>query len=606
MYFFHNNSHRRLTFKNKGFTLIESLVGAAVFAVIAISVFQTFSKVFEVTSLTHTKIIATTLVNEQFEIARNLPYTDVGVVNGIPDGKIPHTQSLTRDGITFEVTTTIRNIDDAFDGTIGGSPNDLSPADYKLVEIEINCVSCRNFRTMQFNAFIGPKNLEGSSTNGALFVRVSDANGQPISGVSVHIVNNQEVPAIVIDDTTNTNGLLQIVDVPPANTAYEITVSKSGYSSDQTYTPGDIDNPNPVNAHATIAAQQVTQVSFAIEKTSTISLASVTQSCTTIGSIDFTLDGTKLIGISPDILKFSTTTATRASGLKTLSGLEWDTYVLSLIDSTYDLVGSIPLLAGTLSANTTQDLKLIVAPKNPKTLLVTVKDASGLPLSDAVIELGQGSATTTRTTGNGFLTQTDWAGGSGQENFVDEAQYLSSDGNIETSNPAGELRLKKIFSDYVSAGTLTSSTLDTGSSSNFHQILWQPTDQAPQVGTDSVRFQIATNNDNTTWIYLGPDGTTGTYYTLANGSINDLHNGDRYLRYKIFLQTADVAYTPNVADISVTFTSSCVPPGQVAFSGLTTGSDYAITITKSGYQVYNETGITVSSAWQQKDVVLVP
>jgi hypothetical protein len=210
----------------------------------------------------------------------------------------------------------------------------------------------------------------------------------------------------------------------------------------------------------------------------------------------------------------------------------------------------------------------------------------------------------TFTTGRGFLRQTDWSEGEGQEDFVDPAKYFTSDGNIEVTNPVGELRLRKVFDQYESSGYLISSTFDTGSPSNFHQIIWQPQDQSPETGPDSVKFQIATNNDNTTWNFLGPDGTSNTLYTLANPIINSLHNNDRYLRYKVFLQTADTAYTPNVAEIAITFTSSCVPPGQVFFPGLDLG-DYDLTISKSGYQTFNDT-VTISTPWQQREVLLAP
>ena len=215
----------------KGFTLIESLVGVAVFMIIAVSVYQAYAATINAVRVSRLKITATALANEQFEIIRNLPYTDVGVVGSIPNGQVPHLQNLVRDNTEFVVETTIRNIDDPFDGTIGGSPNDLSPADYKLAELEISCPACRNFTTLHFTTQVGPRNLETASTNGALFVQVFDASGQPVSGADVHIVNNQAVPAIVIDDTTNNDGLLQIVDAPPGVEAYEITISKSGYSN---------------------------------------------------------------------------------------------------------------------------------------------------------------------------------------------------------------------------------------------------------------------------------------------------------------------------------------------------------------------------------------
>jgi hypothetical protein len=589
----------------KGFTLVETLVGLAVFMLVAISAYQTFIATLDVVRASRIKLTATALANEQFEIIRNVPYADVGIVGGIPNGKIPHTQELLRDEVSFVVETTIRNIDDPFDGTIGGDPNDLSPADYKLAELEISCPSCKDFAPLRFATQVGPRDLETASTNGALFVRVFDAVGQPVADADVHIENNQTVPAIVIDDSTDNNGFLQIVDAPPGVEAYEITVSKAGYSTDQTYTTGAPGNPNPTKPHATVALQQLTQISFAIDQASTLDVSSVTDTCAPVPSIDFSLDGAKLIGTGPDVLKYTASHITNGSGRKTITSLEWDTYDIDLSDGSYDLAGSIPLLPIILNPNTVQDLKLVVAPKDPDSILIAVKDASTqLSLSGATVRLERGIYDTTLITDRGFIRQTDWSGGSGQDDFVDSTRYFVSDGNVEVADPTGEFHLRGVFDEYTPSAYLVSSTFDTGSVSNFHQLLWQPQDQPADTGSDSVRFQIATNNDNATWNFVGPDGTASTYYTLADQNTNAAHNGDRYFRYKAYLQTASTTWTPTISDVSFTFTSSCVPPGQVLFSGLDAG-DYTLTVSKTGYQTVVDT-VTVASPWQSHEVVLSP
>ena len=56
-----------------------------------------------------------------------MPYSKVGIPGGIPNGVVNHVETFVRNGIPFVATTTIRNVDDPFDGTLGGSPNDTSP-----------------------------------------------------------------------------------------------------------------------------------------------------------------------------------------------------------------------------------------------------------------------------------------------------------------------------------------------------------------------------------------------------------------------------------------------------------------------------------------------
>lgn len=589
----------------KGFSLIEILIGLAIFLIVSFSIYQAYINLFEAMRLSRLRTTASALANEQFEIIRNLPYADVGIDGGLPSGKIQQNQTLSRDNIEFAIKTNVRNIDDPFDGTIGGTPNDLSPADYKFIELEVSCSSCKNFNPLSFTTFSAPKNLESASTNGALFIRVFDANGQPVQGANVHIENNLASPSFIIDDTTGNNGLLQIVDAPPGAEAYEIIVSKSGYSQEQTYAIDSPGNPNPIKPHATVVEQQVTQISFAIDKTSTLNIESVTETCSSVNNIDFSIEGSKLIGTEPDVLKYTQSYETDSSGIKIISGLEWDIYNLSFIDANYNLIGAIPLLPLNLAPDTEQNLKLIVAPKNPLSLLVTVKDVNTqLPLSGSSVTLEKTGYDNTLTTGRGFLRQIDWSGGAGQENFIDPLKYFDSDGNIDIDNPVGELRLKEMFGEYVSSGNLTSSTFDTGSASNFYQILWTPTDQLPGTGSDNVRIQIATNNDKTNWNFLGPDGTSNTFYTLADTNISTAHNGDRYLRYKIFLQTADTQLTPNIAEVAFTFSSSCVPSGQVTFDGLASG-DYTLTVSKTGYQTFSDT-INISQSWQQREIILNP
>jgi len=588
-----------------GFTLVEALVGTAIFAILAMGVYQTFVTTMNVIRVSRLKITATALANEQFEIMRNLPYTDIGIVGGLPLGKIPANQNLIRDGKEFSVHTTIRNIDDPFDGTIGGTPNDTSPADYKLAELEITCDTCTNFPPLTLTTYIGPKALESASTNGAIFVKVFDASGQPISEANVHIENNLFSPSFLIDDTTKNDGVLQIIDAPPGAQAYEISVTKDGYTSEQTYTIGDPDNPNPIKPHATVLVQQLTQISFSIDKISTLNVESVDKVCSNIPNIDFSLTGTKTIGTEPDILKYDEDHNTDIAGLKTISDLEWDSYNLTFADDLYDLNGTIPATSFSLNPDAVQNIKFIVSLKNPKGLLVTVKDAAtGLPISDAEVNLTGTDFDTTLTTGRGFISQTDWSGGAGQINYIDNTKYFDSDSNIDISNPIGEIKLQETFGEYAPSGWLTSSTFDTGSASNFHQILWQPQSQPAETGADSVRLQIATNNDKATWNFIGPDGTTGSYYTLSDQEIISAHDNNRYLRYKILLQTADVTKTPTISDISFTFTSLCMPPGQVFFSGLL-NNNYNLQVSKTGYNNYTANQST-SANWQQIEVILNP
>lgn len=592
--------------RSGGFSLIEVIVASAIFAVVALAIYQGFFSITNLIAASRDKIAMIDLVNSEFELIRNLSYSNVGLQGGVPNGVLSATTTATKDGRQFEVTRVIRNVDDPFDGTIGGSPNDLSPADYKMVQISVSCLSCKNPLDFSAVANVAPKNLETASTNGALFVRVFDANGNPVPQANVSV--SSAATGISINDTTNNEGLLAIVDIPPAQNAYRIVTTKSGFTTDRTY-PSSAGNPNPINPDATVLLQQLTQVSFIIDRVSTINVRSKDLQCAAVPDVPFSIAGAKLIGTNPDVLKFSGNYTTDTSGEKILNDMEWDTFTFT-VGGSFNLIGLNPISPFNVLPNATQNVDIIIGSGAPNNLLVSVRDsATSLPLSEVNLTLNQGSFVATKVTGRGYMEQTDWSGGSGQINFSDPIRYFSDDGNIDTASPTGELKLVKVLGDYVSSGTLTSSIFDTGTSSNFTNLVWSPTDQPPQTGTDSVKFQIATaleNTATTTWQYLGPDGSASTFYTITNNNINPIHNGDRYFRYRVFLSTEASNKTPNIASVAMVYTSDCIPPGQALFSGLSSGN-HDLLLQKTGYQdqIY-EVNIITNDDWQSIEAVMSP
>ncbi len=385
----------------RGFTLVETLVGAAVFVSIGVACYQAFGVLMNITQATRAKIAATELANEQFEIIRNLAYNDVGIVAGLPVGKIARTQNLTRDNFSFTVTTTIRSVDDPFDGTIGGSPNDTSPADYKLADLDITCSNCKNFTTVDFTTLIAPHALETASTNGALFIRVFDANGLPVPQANVHIVNTQTNPDTVIDETTDNDGWVKIVDAPAGTNAYNVTATKAGYTTDRTYIPGGAAGANPEKPDVTVVQQQISQMSLAIDRTSTLSVTSLDATCVALPSVGFSLTGSKLIGTG--VLKYPTQNfTTNGSGTYNISSIEYDTYSALLTSAGYDLAGTNVTQNFFVNPNQSAELSLIAVPHATRALLINVETAAGVAIDGATVQLEQiGLFDETKTTNSG-------------------------------------------------------------------------------------------------------------------------------------------------------------------------------------------------------------
>jgi len=104
--------------------------------------------------------------------------------------------------------------------------------------------------------------------------------------------------------------------------------------------------------------------------------------------------------------------------------------------------------------------------------------------------------------------------------------------------------------------SLTSSVFDTQVTGGtaINTITWQ----GSQPSGTSVKFQIASsNNSSGPWNYIGPDGSSSSYYVPAGpGSpiqINlQYHNNQRYFRYKIFLYSnAAQTVSPRVDDVII-------------------------------------------------------
>lgn len=583
--------------KSAGFTLIETLVGIAIFSMVAVSIYFSYSGILQTIIISQFHLTALTILDNEAESIRNMPYEDIGIQGGAPPGKLLAEKNVIQGKASFMIRTTVRNMDDPFDGTIGGTPNDSAPADYKQIELEVSCEACQ-FAPVRLTTTFAPKNLEGATNNGALFVNVFNAFGDPVSNANVLIVNNSTNPTITINDTTNIGGMLQLVDIATSSAGYEITVTMNGYSADRTYPWGGVGNPNPVKPHASVAKQEVTVISFAIDRVSAINFKTTDQMCAMVPKVDFLQTGTKLIGIDPNVLKYSLTTSTDATGNKLLSGLEWDTYNFQNTAANYEVSGAFTLTPVVIDPATTVSFNWVMENKNPLAVLVTVKDSSGQLINDAKVTLNKIGFSQSLYTGQRVWSTTDWSAGG----------YASKSSGLEVDNPVGEMHLLAIGSKYASTSEewLVSSTTDFGiTNAVFYNLQWAPTVQPPPSGPQSLAIQLASNNDNATWNFVGPDGTANTYYTTSDTVINSAHNGQRYMRYKVFLKTNDEDFTPSLQDLSILFRSGCVPGGQSYFKGLASGT-YTITVEKSGFQTFTDSNFSVTKNWQEYRATINP
>lgn len=144
-----------------------------------------------------------------------------------------------------------------------------------------------------------------------------------------------------------------------------------------------------------------------------------------------------------------------------------------------------------------------------------------------------------------------------------QINYLGQDAKyIESSNSGGawtEYRNRDtmfrffIVADtgYFGSGEYVSSSFDAGQIVSFNRLFWT---ESINPGVTNVELQIATNTDDTTWNFVGPDGTSATRFTNPSGeAIPITAASGRYIRYKAYLTTLNNQVTPIISSVSINY-----------------------------------------------------
>ncbi|GIW66373.1 MAG: hypothetical protein KatS3mg095_0271 [Candidatus Parcubacteria bacterium] len=556
----------------KGYSLIEILIGLFFIAILTYAIIGLFSNLLITTLSSRINMQIMSVLENELEIIRVLNYEDIGIIDGWPRGKLPREKTINYNGLEIKVNYYIRNIDNPADGFLGGNPNDLAPADYKLVELEGLCLNCSvKTKKQTLTTIIAPKNVESSSLNGSLFIKVINASGEPVPQANVLVINNATSPPIIIQDLTNQQGLLQLIDIPTGTNVYQITVSKENYSTDKTYQPGLEENPNPIIPHQTVLEQSLTSVTLQIDLLANLLIKTINNFCQPVPNVSLKLTGQKLIGANPDIIKNIISTTTDSNGEKTLK-LEWDNYNYELTNPSNIIEGynsSSPL---NILPGLNYFLRLNIASSINNSLLITAIDENNNPIDEVEVNLSRIGFTQTKYTKTENINHNNWI-----NNYSNISQNISI-------NEDGSVSLKNIGGTYPTNTLewLISKTIDIGTSTNvrFLELKWSPINQPPDT---EVKFQIAVNNDNSNWEFIGPDGTSNSYFTITPANLINIPNNKRYLRYKIYMKTNNENYTPVINNLGIRFSSNCLSPGQVIFSNLISGI-YNIELNKEGYQ----------------------
>lgn len=268
-------------------SFVDVIVGTALMLIVFTALIGLLRTSLQVSQLAKTRSIATTVAESQMEYVRSLNYDSVGTVGGIPAGTIPQYSTTTSNNIAFPVRTFIEYVDDPADG-FGGSDSNGITTDYKRIKVSVTYFANNRTQTVDLISSYAPPGLETTTNGGTLKVAVVNAAGTAVSGATVRIVNSVLSPTV---DVTTFSDSLGIVFLPgaPTSTEYQIYVSKTGYSSAQTYAR-DATNQNPTPGYLTVVKNVTTTGTFAIDLLTTLTVRTYNPVASSTYADTFTTD----------------------------------------------------------------------------------------------------------------------------------------------------------------------------------------------------------------------------------------------------------------------------------------------------------------------------
>lgn len=396
--------------KQNGQIYIGLVIAMGLLAILSQVIITLVISSYDLLNYTQARNTAKYIATEHMEIIRNLAYTDVGTVGGIPSGILNQTQTELRNGLNYTIKISVVYIDDTFDNV---APADLLPTDYKRVRVDVSWggLAASNQAPVTLISDIAPKGVETTTGGGTLSILVFDSNGNPLSGASAHIVATAVNPHIDLTLDTAANGRVILPGAPACSSCYSITVTKTNYSIDRTYTTSEVSNPS--RPAQTIIAGKLTETSFAIDKLATLNITSNSNRASNfapLASQQFELRLNKTIGTDAydnPVYKYDQTLTTNGSGQLAINNLEWGNYDFIPKNTSYDNAGTNPLTPIILLPNTNQNFAYVSETHSPNSLLTIFTDQSGVQISSVSAQLSS-TGVPIATVSSGLSTDPDF------------------------------------------------------------------------------------------------------------------------------------------------------------------------------------------------------
>ncbi len=574
--------------RQAGVTLIDTVVGSALMLVVFVGIAGVFKLSVDVVTNNKARAGAIALANERMEDIRSLSYPSIGTVGGIPSGNMAQSETIILNGISYARRTTILYADDPYDG-IGAA--DTAPAsaptslDYKAARADVAWESRVGTRHITLVTRIEPPNgietaCPPTAECGTLAITVANKATQLVSNAQVRIVNSGTNPPIDTTLYTNTAGEMSLGGAP-VSAGYQVTATKSGYSTDQTY-EATSQNTNPSPGPFTVSANQTTPGTFRIDllgsmTVSTYSLATNnwTDSFTddskinmqTTTNIETSGNQARLAGNQP----WTAPAYLRSQTITPVSLMRWGTFSWndtrpSETTITYRVYYPGPssalvpdsILPGNsagFGTGTSVALSVIPADAYPSLILEAYlvalnPNAPSPSIQDWSLTYESGQGIAIPFTMRGIKTIGSGPGGT-----------LYKYDQLHTTNSGGALALPAIEWDTYAMTVAASTGYDISTSCQTQPI------------------ELLPNASVATQLYLSPHTT--------NSLIVDVKNGTG-----TYLSGAKVE-TKKGGDIQNKIADAC---GQAFFGGLAPANNYSVTVSKTGYATSTTPSVNVTDS----------
>lgn len=574
--------------KARGFSLIEVLVASAIFLIVFVGLAKAFSMSLAMIESINAKTGAVTLAQQRIEYIKSLSYGAVGTLGGIPSGDISQSEMLTYNSIDYTRKTLIKYIDDPSDGLGMADANGIT-ADYKNVKVTIRWTLKGRGHQASFVTNVAPNGIETITGGGTLRVQAIDATANPVPAAKVTIQNTTLSPPVDVTVTTNPSGSI-IFPGSPSGASYQVSVTKSGYSTAKTY-PTTATNIAPDPGHLTVAAGTVTTATFKIDELSSMRVHTYEAYADTAWKIPF--DTTAMVATSSNVHVLSgELTLEKSSGVYDASG------VFTTIGFSPDYLGQWEKLVATstVPAGTSVNYHVYYKKGFGTYELIPDTDLSGNAsgFTSLPVDLSSLSIDKYRK----LRVQADL--GTTVSTSTPQISSLSlryHGGPVAVPNIAFEIRGEKTIGVTASSTPIykfsVSTTTDASGVREFPKLEWDAYhfsvggyDIAGLCPSAPVSLLPGASID--TMLILAPDTAHSLLVSVSDPIGSSLPDA---------LVTISGGGSPDTEQ-----TTSC---GQVYFSGLSGSATYTLTVSDSSYGTTTVSGISVSGE-TKTEVIMNP